>query len=159
MQWSRSQTCLPKIHDSLTEQGFKIQFQSLNSEVWENLKYYLVAATVNFQVAPPGSHRRNASESSIRTLKNIFIAVICSTDTEPTLHLWDQLLTQALLTLNLFCASCVKPWFSAHNQLHGDFWLKSDAPLPYRNTRRREFETNITRYLNPHEVDGRYIGL
>ena len=87
MQWSRSPTCLPKIYDSLTEQGFKIQFQRLNSEVLQHLKYYLVAATVNFQVAPPRSHRRNDSERSIRTSKNNFIAVTCSTDTKPTLHL------------------------------------------------------------------------
>ena len=56
---------------------------------------------IDFQLVPPGMHRRNAAERAIRTFKNHFIAGLCSVDKDLPLHLWDRLLPQAELTLNL----------------------------------------------------------
>jgi hypothetical protein len=45
---------------------------------------------VDFQLAPPGVHRRNAAKRAIRTFKNHFIAGLCiSVDKDFPLHLWD----------------------------------------------------------------------
>ena len=56
---------------------------------------------VKFQLTPAGSHRRNAYERAIRTFKNHMIACICGTDPQFNLNLWDWLLPQVLITLNL----------------------------------------------------------
>jgi hypothetical protein len=70
---------------------------------------------------PPGIHRRNAAERAIRTFKNHFIAGLCSVDQHYPLHLWDKLLPQAELTLNLLRGSRLNPTVSTHAQMHGAF--------------------------------------
>ena len=37
------------------------------------------------------------------------------------MKLWYKLLPQALLTLNLLCASCLNPTLLAYSQIHGAF--------------------------------------
>jgi hypothetical protein len=59
----------------------------------------------DFQLVPPGMHRRNAAERAIRTFKNHFIAGLSSIDKDFPLHLWDQLLPQAILSVNLLRGS------------------------------------------------------
>ena len=56
-----------------------------------------------------------------RTFKNHFVAILCGTDPDFPLHIWDRLLPQALLTLNLLRASRINPRLSANAQLHGAF--------------------------------------
>ena len=56
---------------------------------------------VNFQLTPVGIHRRNACERAIRTFKNHMIVCIYGTDPQFNLNLWDRLLPQVLITLNL----------------------------------------------------------
>jgi hypothetical protein len=46
-------------------------------------------------------HRRNAAERAICTFKNHFIAGLCSVDKHFPLHLWDRLVSQAVITLNM----------------------------------------------------------
>jgi hypothetical protein len=72
---------------------------------------------VDFQLVPPNIHRRNAAEIVIRTFRNHFIAGLCSTNENFPLYLWDGLLPQALLTLNLLRGSRINPRLSAHAQL------------------------------------------
>ena len=64
---------------------------------------------IDYQLVPPGVHRRNAAERAIRTFKNHFIAGLCSTDKNFPLHLWDQLVPQAELTLNMLRGSRLNP--------------------------------------------------
>jgi hypothetical protein len=45
--------------------------------------------------------------------KNHFIAGLCSTDRDFPLHLWDWLVHQATLTLNLMRGSRINPKLSA----------------------------------------------
>jgi hypothetical protein len=57
---------------------------------------------IDYQLVPPGTHRRNAPERAICTFKNHFIAGHCSSiDKDFPLHLWDCLVEQAVITLNL----------------------------------------------------------
>jgi hypothetical protein len=65
-------------------------------------------------------HRWNAAESTICTWRNHFIVGLCSTDPNP-LFLWDTLIHQANITLNLLCASRLNPKLSGYAQLHGNF--------------------------------------
>jgi hypothetical protein len=58
---------------------------------------------------PPGLHRRNAAERAIRTVQNHFIAGLCSVDPNFPIHLWDRLVPQAEISLNLLRGSWINP--------------------------------------------------
>jgi hypothetical protein len=76
---------------------------------------------IDFQLAPPQVHRRNAAERAIRTFKNHFIARLCSTNRDFPLNLWDKVLPQCLITLNLLRRSRINPQLSAQAHMHGTF--------------------------------------
>jgi hypothetical protein len=102
------------LHKRLFTTGLKPRLQGLDNECSKLLKEFMHANDVNFQLVPPGIHRRNAAERAIRTFKNHFIAGLCSVDKNFPIHLWDQLLPQAEITLNLLPGSRINP-----NYLHG----------------------------------------
>jgi hypothetical protein len=62
---------------------------------------------ITVQLVPPGIHRANAAERAIRTFKNHIIAGLCSTDPDFPIQLWDRIIPQAILSLNLLRASRV----------------------------------------------------
>ena len=76
---------------------------------------------IDFQLAPPNMHRRNAAEHAIRTCKNHFIAILSGTDLNFPIQLWEQLLDQVQITLNLLRALRINPRLSVHAQLRGAF--------------------------------------
>jgi hypothetical protein len=79
---------------------------------------------------PPRCHRRNAAERAIRTFKEHFVAGLSSVDPTFPLHLWDRLLPQAEITLNLLRTSRLHPHVSAAAHFHGlvDYNKTSFAP-------------------------------
>jgi hypothetical protein len=66
-------------------------------------------------------HRRNWAERAIQTFKNNFISGLCTTHPDFPLNLWDKLLPQAVLTLNLLRPYRINPQLSAHFQVHINF--------------------------------------
>ena len=93
------------LHTKLCRTGFHPKLQHLDNECSEILKDFMTNTNIDFQLIPPGVHHRNAAEGAICTFKNHFIAGLCSVDKDFPLHLWDHLLPQALLTLNLLRSS------------------------------------------------------
>jgi hypothetical protein len=89
------------IHQELTAKGFKPKLQTLDNEASAALKHFFTANDVEYQLVPPHCHRRNAAERAIRTFKEHFVAGLASVDPTFPLHLWDRLLPQAEITLNL----------------------------------------------------------
>ena len=67
--------------------GLKPKFQRLDNECSKILKDFLTQEGIDFQLAPPNSHRRNAAERAIRTFKNHFIAILMGADKDFPLHL------------------------------------------------------------------------
>jgi hypothetical protein len=68
---------------------------------------------------PPHCHRHNAAERAIRTFKEHFVAGLSSVDPAFPLHLWDRLLPQAEITLDLLRTSRMHPQLSAAAHFHG----------------------------------------
>ena len=68
----------------------------------------------------------SVAERTIQTFKNHIISGCCATDEHWHLQLWDQLITQAVTTLNLLRISRSDPTKSAYYQLYGHkyFWNK-----------------------------------
>ena len=96
------------------------------------LKPNLRAEEINFQLAPPGIHQRNAAKRATRTAKNHLIAAFCSIDPNFPMHLWDRLLPQANITLNLLQGSRFNPKLSAYAQINGVFDFNQTLLAPPR---------------------------
>ena len=96
---SRSGTEMRRAHQTifeyLSKRGFRPKLQRLDNEVSRELKEFMEEKDVDFQLTPTHSHRRNAAERAIRTFKNHFIAILCGTDPDFPLILWDKLLDGA----------------------------------------------------------------
>jgi hypothetical protein len=147
-----------KLIQELVDHGFKPRLQRLDKECSSALRSLLNQHDIHFQVAPPHMHRRNASERAIQTFKNHFIAGLCSVDPNFPLRLWDRLLPQATITLNLMRQSRLNPTVSSYAQLydHCDF---NQAPMAPPGTRVIAHENPKQRASwDPHGVDGWYLG-
>ena len=66
-------------------------------------------------------HRRNVAEQAIRTFKNHFIAGLCTLPEELPIELWDELIKQAELTLNLMRGSRLHPQMLAYAHSQGTY--------------------------------------
>ena len=108
-------------HQRLCAAGLRPQLQRLDNEASTILKQFMRSQEIDYQLVPPHVHRRNAAERAIRTFKNHFTAGLCSVDKDFPLHLWDKLLPQAELSLNLLRGSRLNPKLSAWAYLHGTF--------------------------------------
>ena len=146
------------IFDYLTKRGFRPKLQRLDNEASRELKDFMEEKEVDFQLTPTHSHRRNAAERAIRTFKNHFIAILCGTDPDFPLMLWDKLLEQTVMTLNLLRASRVNPRLSAYEQLNGVFDFNR-TPLGPLGCKVIFHEMPSARgSWSPHGVEGYYIG-
>jgi hypothetical protein len=75
------------------------------------------------------------------------------------MHLWDRLLHQAVITLNMLQTSRINPKLSASTHIDGQYDYNR-APMAPPGTRIIAHETpNIRRTWAPHGQDGWYIGL
>jgi len=113
---------------------------------------------IDFQLVPPGMHRCNAAERVIRTWKNHFIAGLCTTDPNFPLFLWDTLVTQANLTLNLLRASRLNPKLSSYAQLHGNFDFNRTPLAPPGTKVVIHVKPDKRKSWDPHGNTGWYTG-
>jgi hypothetical protein len=67
----------------------------------------------SIQLVPPDNHQQNLAEKAIQTFKNHFKAILAGVDDSFPMRLWDKLLPQTILTLNLLHQSNVTPTVSA----------------------------------------------
>jgi hypothetical protein len=118
------------VHQELAVKGFKPKLQTLDNEASAALKNFFTVNDIDYQLVPPHCHRRNATERAIRTFKEHFVAGLSSVDPAFPLHLWDRLVPQAEITLNLLQTSRLHPQLSAAAHFHGpvDYNKTSFAP-------------------------------
>jgi hypothetical protein len=83
------------------------------------LKNFFTINNIAYQLVPPYCHRCNAAERAIRTFKEHFVAGIFSVDPYFPMHLWNRLLPQAEITLNLLRTYYLHPQLSATAHYHG----------------------------------------
>jgi hypothetical protein len=142
----------------LIKAGLHPQLHRLDNECSTALQEFFVDSNIDFQRAPPGMHRANAAERAIRTLKNHFIAGLCTAHPDFPLNLWDQLLPQAILTLNHLRGSRINPNLSAWAQVFGlaDFNRTPIGP-PGQHLLIHEKPLNRKSWA-PHALDAWYLG-
>ena len=76
---------------------------------------------MEMELVPPGCHCRNATEVAIRNFKAHFLSVLAGTANDFPPSLWDRLLPQAEITVNLLRQSNATPNVSAYAHLSGPF--------------------------------------
>lgn len=144
-----------KVINLLEDRGFKSKLQRLNNEASGLLKDYMHSKGIDFQLTPAGIHRRNLAERAIH-----FITGLCSTHPDFPLNLWDKLVPQAVLTLNLLRPSRTNPKLSGHAHLHDglfDYNRTPMAPHGIKEVLLHERPEDRGSW-SPYSIDGWYIG-
>jgi hypothetical protein len=110
------------------------------------------------QLVPPNNHRRNLVERAIQTFKNHFKATLAGVVDSFPMQLWDKLLPQTVLTLNLLRQSNAAPTVSMYQYVHGNFDYNKMPLAPmgctvqlYESIKRRGMWAD-------HSTDGWYLG-
>jgi hypothetical protein len=118
------------VHQELTVKSFKPKLQTLDNEASTALNNFFTVNDIAYQLVPPHCYRCNAAERAIRTFKEHFVAGLSSVDPSFPLHLWDRLLPQTEITLNLLRTSRLHPQLSAAAHFHGlvDYNKSAFAP-------------------------------
>ena len=76
---------------------------------------------IDNQLTPAGIHQRNWADRTVQTVKNHFIAGLCSTDPNLPLNLWYNSVAQSVITLKLLWTYRINTKLSAHAQVFGNF--------------------------------------
>jgi hypothetical protein len=146
------------MEQELVARGLKPKLMKLDNEASKLLKMYLHQQDITFQLVPPYGHRRNSAERAIRSFKDHLIAGLCSTDKSFPMHLWDILLPQEVITLNMLRTSRINPKLSAATHISGQYDFNR-APMAPPGTIIIAHETpSRRRTWAPHGQDGWYIG-
>jgi hypothetical protein len=138
--------------------GFRPRLQRLDNEASHALLQYMDVHEVGYQFVPPYIHRQNRAERAIRTFQRHFKSILATTHKDFPLRLWDQLIPQAVCTLNLLRSSRVNPRLSAYAQIYGafDFSRTPLAPLGTRVLVHVKPDQRGT--WEPHGKPGYYVG-
>ena len=113
---------------------------------------------IQYQLVPAGTHRRNAAERAIQTFKSHLIAGICGADPNFPLHLWDTLIEQCEITLNMLRASRIHPQLSAHDSLNGTFDFNKTPLAPVGCKIVAHEKPNKRKTYDPPGITGWYVG-
>ncbi len=141
---NRSRKTKPNLHilDNEASEAFK-------SEIRKNC---------NLQLVPPDTHHRNLAERAIQTFKSHFIAILAGVDPSFPMNLWDRLIPQAVMTLNLLRQSKKNPSISAYQHVNGNFDYNKTPLAPLGCAVEMHESTNRRKSWDPHSLSGWYIG-
>ena len=141
--------------------GFKPRIQRVDNEISAAL---IQAMETEFgmitEMAPPGNHRTLRAERAIRTFKDHFISTLCTTDPNFPLMLWDDLIPQTLMTLNILRTCATNPLISAYEAIHGpaDFNRFPLIPLGVHVLAFSRPKSATRSTWSPHGRPGFYVG-
>jgi hypothetical protein len=144
------------MEQELVARGLDLKLMKLDMEASKLLKDYLHQQDITFKLVPQYSHIRNSAERAIRSFKYHLIAGLCSTDKSFPMHLWDRLLPQAVMTLNMLRTSRTNPKLSSATHIFGQYDFNR-APMAPPGTRTIAHDTpGRRRTWAPHGQDGWY---
>ena len=121
-----------RIMANLTKRGHGVDLHILDNECSATYKLQIEEKWgAKIQLVPPDVHRRNIAERAIRTFKAHFLYILAGfSDAFPN-FLWDCLMPQTELTLNLLRQSNIAPSISAweHYNCHFNFDATPMGPM------------------------------
>ena len=118
----------------------------------------MMTMNIKYQLVPPINHRTNNSERAIQKFKNHFIAGLCIIDKNFHLQLWDRLLHQATISINMLRQLKTLPHISAYTNISREFYFNR-TPLSPTSIRLviHNILNDCTSWAK-HGEDGCYIG-
>ncbi len=106
----------------LWQEGIVPKKHVIDNKVSENMKNHIKDnCRLTVELVPPDFHQQNAAEVAIRNFKAHFLSVLAGVTKDFPPSLWDRLLPQTEITLNLLCQSNAMPTVSAYAHLNGPF--------------------------------------
>ena len=106
----------------LADRGHHVDIQILDNEVSAEFKKIIQKYWgAKYQLVPPNFHRRNIAERAIRTFKAHFLVILAGVDPDFPKYMWDNLLTQTELTINLLRQATLNQRMSAREYYNGPF--------------------------------------
>jgi hypothetical protein len=151
-------TAFTQVITTLKTGGYHPALNVMDNECSAVFEKYIRSEQINIQLVPPHNHRVNAAERAIATFKEHFIAALATVDMHCPLQLWDEILLQVELTLNMLCFSRWNPNTSANQEVYGSFDFNK-TPLAPLKTRALIYDDPASRASwPPHETDGYYVG-
>ena len=145
-----------KIIHNLTSNGISQKLLIMDNEISTTLINFITVSSLDVQLVPSHLHRRNSAERAIRTFKPHLISILCGTDSSFPVNLWDKLLPQAIINLNLLRTSRLNSNMSAYAQGWGPFDYNRTASLDTKLFIHEKPSSRESR--SPHAVPGWYIG-
>ena len=103
-------------------------------------------------------HQWNAAERATYMFKHHFITCICGTDSGFNMKLWDKLLPQTLITLNLLRISRINPYIITYVHLYDTIYFNQISNAsPYTNIVIHEHSDQRPTWSR-HTISGFYLG-
>jgi hypothetical protein len=96
---------------NITDNEASADFKQVITESWKT----------KFQLVPPDMHQRNKAECMIQHFKNHFLFILVSVNAAFPPYLWDFLLPQVNLTVNLLHQAAINPKISTWEYFNGLF--------------------------------------
>ena len=94
----------------------------LDNEVLEAMKEVIRDKhKMEMELVPPGCHHRNAAEVAIHNYKAHFLSILAGVAEDFPVNLWDRLLPQTEITLNLLRQLNATPTVSVYSHFSGPF--------------------------------------
>jgi hypothetical protein len=103
----------------------------LDNKVSNNMKNHIRdTCKFDMELVPPGCHQRNAAKVAIRNFKAHFLSVLAGVADNFPPSLWDRLLPQTKITINLIQQSDATPDVLAYAHLSGPLNYNKNAARP-----------------------------
>ena len=112
---------------------------------------------LTMELVPPGCHRRNAAGVAIQNSKAHFLNVLAGVAHDFPMQLWDRLLPQTEITLNLLRQSTATPTVSAYAHFSGLFNYNKMPLVPMGCAAQVHEKTDKRGTWAYHSVDGWYL--
>jgi hypothetical protein len=109
------------------------------------------------ELVPPGCHRCNAAEVAIHNFKAHFLSILAGVADCFPQNLWDWLLPQTKITINLIKQSNATPYISAYAHLSGPFDYNKMPLAPMGCEAQVHKKTDKCGTWAYHTVDGWYL--
>ena len=159
---SRKDHEMIRAYDTLVKRlqraGVQPKKHVLDNEISENIKNpFRDKYKFSLELVPPGCHRRNAAEVAICNFKAHFLSVLAGTADNFPPSLWDKLLPQTEITLNLLRQSNATPTVSAYAHLNGPFDYNKMPLAPMGCQVQVHEKTDKRGTWAYHSVDGWYL--
>jgi hypothetical protein len=112
----------------------------------------------NLQLVLPDTHRRNLAARAVQTFKSHFVTILASVDSLFPMSLWDCLVLQAAMTLNLLRQANKTSSVSAYEFANGKFDYNKLLLAPLGCAVELHETTNRQKTWDLHSLSDWYLG-